>query len=285
MISLRDALTAAAGRLAGAGIEGARAEARLLLCHVMVDPGDILRAPERPLSADEAAAFETLVARRAAREPASHLLGRREFWSLEFRVGPAVLDPRPDSEALIEAVLAARPDRTKDWRIADLGSGSGCLLLTLLREYPRATGIGVDRSRAAASVAVANARDLGLADRARMAVGDWWGPLGGRFDIVVSNPPYIASAEIEDLEPEIRLHEPSVALDGGPDGLDCYRAILPATPDHLAPGGLLALEIGAGQGEVVTRIAAAAGLRAAGVRADLAGRQRCLLFEVDPSGG
>jgi release factor glutamine methyltransferase len=252
-------LAQAIDALAAAGIEDAMREARLL----------------QRQAADETA-FDAMIARRAAREPVSYILGRREFWSLDFAVTPACLDPRPDSETVVEAVLAKLPDRNRAWRILDLGTGSGCLLLALLSELPNATGVGLDVSPEALGVALGNAHRLGLGNRARFMERDWARGLDGEFDVIVANPPYIPSAEIETLAPEIARYEPRRALDGGKDGLDAYRAIIPNLGRALAPGGFAALEIGATQAERVGRLAREAGF-AAECRPDLAGRDRCLI--------
>jgi release factor glutamine methyltransferase len=225
------------------------------------------------------AAVQSLTARRVKREPMAYMLGEREFWGLPFKVTPAVLVPRPDSETLIEAVLALMPDRQRPWRILDLGVGSGCLLLTLLREYPQATGIGLDASPEALAIAAENAAALVVADRASLTSGDWRLPgglaaAGGPFDLVVSNPPYIASGAIDRLMPEVARFEPRLALDGGADGLDAYRAIAAAAPRSITQGGYLVVEVGEGQAPEIARIFEQAGLRPAGRWRDLGGIDR-----------
>lgn len=220
-----------------------------------------------------------LAARRMKREPMAYILGEREFWGLPFAVTPAVLVPRPDSETVIEAVLALMPDRGRPWRILDLGTGSGCLLLTLLHEYPVATGVGLDASPEALDVARRNARALGLVDRAILRPGDWRSPgwvdgIGGPFDLVVSNPPYIESDAIDGLMPEVGRHEPRLALDGGGDGLDAYRAITAAGPGLLAVGGYLVVEGGEGQVPEIEGLFVQAGLSPAGRWKDLGGIER-----------
>jgi release factor glutamine methyltransferase len=192
------------------------------------------------------------LARRVQREPMAYILGEREFWGLPFKVSPAVLVPRPDSETVIEAALALMPDRGRPWRILDLGLGSGCLLLTLLREFPAAQGVGLEASEPALGVARANATALGVADRARLVPGDWrqagWAErLGGPFDLLVSNPPYIEAGAIAGLMPEVSRFEPRLALDGGQDGLAAYRAIAAEAPRLMARGGRILLEAGEGQ--------------------------------------
>jgi release factor glutamine methyltransferase len=209
----------------------------------------------------------------------AYILGEREFWGLPFKVSPAVLVPRPDSETVIEAVLSLMPDRDRAWRILDLGVGSGCLLMTLLREYPQASGVGLDASNEALKVAGQNAEALGVSSRARLVAGDWreagWtSGLDDPFDLVVSNPPYIDSAAIEGLMPEVARFEPRLALDGGPDGLDAYRLIAGARPKLVAAGGYLVVEIGEGQAIDVKGLFAVAGLTPLAPWKDLGGIER-----------
>lgn len=220
-----------------------------------------------------------LAARRVRREPMAYILGEREFWGLPFKVSPAVLVPRPDSETVIEVVLGLMPDRGRPWRILDLGLGSGCLLLALLREYPAARGVGLDLSLDALAVAADNARSLAVADRADLRRGDWRVPdwqhqAGGPFDLVVANPPYIPAGAVADLMPEVRAHEPRLALDGGADGLDAYRRIAAAAPDLVSPGGLVVVEVGQGQDVEVAGFFRAAGLVVRGSWKDLGGIDR-----------
>lgn len=275
MIPIADAQRIGAARLEAAGIENAAQEARLLLAHALgLTREELLRARDRLI---DPAPFEALLARRAAREPTALILGHRAFWSLDLAVSPATLVPRPDSETLIEAALAAFPERASVRRILDLGTGTGCLLLAALAEFPAAFGIGVDRAPAAAWLARENARRNGLAGRAALLAGDWAAALGGVFDLVLSNPPYIPSADIAGLMPEVAAHEPLSALDGGADGLAAYRRIVAGLPRLLAPGGIAILELGIGQAPAVTGLAAAAGL-VAQARADLAGIPRALVL-------
>jgi release factor glutamine methyltransferase len=231
--------------------------------------------PERVVENDSL--FRQLVSRRAAREPLSHLVGRREFWSLPFKVTADTLDPRPDSETIVEAALDCVSDRSAPLRILDLGTGTGCLLLALLSELPTASGVGVDRSVAAARVAAENAAALGLGGRAAFVVGDWGQAVTGGFDLIVSNPPYIPRDHIDGLELEVSRYEPHLALAGGEDGLSAYRAILPDVPGFLSPGGVAVLEIGADQADSVTALAQKVGLLVSPVRSDLASRDRCLV--------
>ncbi len=275
MTDIRACLDEGAGRLAAVGIVNPRREARLLLAHASgLSQAELIGYPERPVGARTE--FARLVERRAAREPLSHLVGHREFWSLDFIVTPDTLDPRPDSETVVEAALALIPDPNAALRIADLGAGTGCLLAALLSMLPAATGVGVDRDSAAAAVAHRNLATLGFSSRAQIVVGDWGGALAGGFDIVVANPPYIPSGEIESLQPEVSRHEPRLALDGGADGLDAVRRVVSSLPRLLAPGGRAVIEFGDGQRDEVGAIVAARGLRVEGERRDLAGRVRCV---------
>jgi release factor glutamine methyltransferase len=277
--ALAEALNQAAARLRTAGIAEARREARLLLgAATGLGRGALLAEPGRLLTGAEREGLVALVERRARREPMAYVLGRREFWSLDLRVGPGVLVPRPETETVVEAVLDALPDRNPPLRVLDLGTGSGCLLLALLSELPNATGTGVDAAPEALATAAANAAALGLDRRAAFRPADWGRGLSGRYDVVVSNPPYIPRREIDALEPEVRDFEPRGALDGGADGLDAYRRLATEVPRLLAPEGLAALEIGQGQAEAVTAIMAGGGLDRIAVRRDLIGIERCLVF-------
>jgi len=278
MTRLGEALRAAGERLARAGIDSPALDARLLLAEAtgFAPPALALHAAE-PLDPAAAEHFAALIDRRERREPVAYILGRRGFWTLDLAVTPATLDPRPDSETVIEAVLAALPDRAAPLRLLDFGTGSGCLLLALLAELPAATGLGIDRSPEALAVAAANAAACGLAGRASFRRGDWGAGLEGRFDVIVSNPPYIPTAEIDRLEPEVARFEPRGALDGGADGLEAYRRLAPDFLRLLAPGGLAALEVGHDQAAAVTALFAAAGMIPVGTRCDLGGYERCVL--------
>lgn len=272
-------LCRASQHLRAAAIESPRLEARLLLARAMCcRVEDLLRDPRSPVPPDVAQRFADLLRRRLEHVPVAHLLGSQEFWSLPFAVSPATLIPRPDSETLIEAAMDLFPDHGAVRRVLDLGTGTGCLLLAALTEFPEAIGIGVDRVPAAAALARENATRLGLADRAHFLVADWAAPLAGRFDLVLSNPPYIESAVIPNLMPEVARHEPASALDGGPDGLAAYRALVAALPGLLAPGGRAVLELGLGQRPAVEAIARTGGLAILGCRADLGGVERALLI-------
>ncbi len=278
MLTVGELVQSVAQRLDGVGIAESRLEARLLLAEAADWTLEkIIAERDSAVAAGVVARVERLAARRLAREPMSHILGWREFWSLRFRVTSDVLTPRPDSETLIEAVVRALPDRGAPLRILDLGVGSGCLLLSLLHELPRASGMGVDRSARALVVARQNARALGLAGRAELRAGDWGEGIEEVFDVVVSNPPYVPSDDIETLDPEVSEHEPWLALDGGADGLDCYRRLTGELGYLVRPGGLVALEVGKGQAGMVGRIIRAAGFTDLAVRDDLAGVPRVVL--------
>jgi release factor glutamine methyltransferase len=269
---------AAAAPLKQAGIEAPVREARLLLGHAAgLGPSILIGWPEREIPAEAAVRFQALVDRRLAHEPVARILGRREFWSLDFAVTPATLDPRPDTETLIEAVLAQLPDRQAPLRLADFGTGTGCILLALLSELPKAYGIGLDRSEAAARVAAGNAAALGLGARGGFVIGDWAESIAGGLDIAVSNPPYIPSADIAGLDPEVAQYDPAAALDGGVDGLDAYRRLAPEFARILRPGGLAAFEVGAGQAPAVAELCRAARLYPLEIRADLAGIGRVVM--------
>ena len=219
-------------------------------------------------------AFDTLLARRLHHEPIAYITGSRAFWSIELAVGPGVLVPRADSETLIEAAVAHFPDRQARLRVLDLGTGPGTLLLAALAEWPHARGLGVDASDEALGYARRNAASLGLEARADFVIGDWASGVTGTFDLILSNPPYIGTSE--DLPGEVRDHEPGLALFAGADGLDAYRAIVPALPRLLATGGVAAIEIGATQADAVAALVRAAGLRAE-VRRDLGNRPRAII--------
>lgn len=265
-------LTAAQARFKSAGVDTPRLDAILLLAEATGWSEDLIRSrPETPVSADKAAAFEAMVQRRLRREPVSKILGRREFWSLEFRTSRDVLDPRADSETLVSAVLAAIPDRNVALRIVDFGTGSGCLLLSLLRELPSATGVGIDVSPPALAVARENADRFALSSRCLFRLGSWGKGIEGTFDILISNPPYIESGVVPGLEPEVADYDPLLALDGGADGLDAYRALLPDMLRLAAKGAFAALEVGMGQDVAVVPLLAGAGFSQIAVLPDLSG--------------
>lgn len=270
-------LPEAAAVLKDAGVEAPRREARLLLAHALRMSPEQLVSRDIPVPAGAADLFRELVARRSRREPFAYITGRREFWSLAFEVGPAVLIPRPETETLIEASLREFPRREQALRVLDLGTGSGCLLLAFLSERPNATGLGVDLSPDAIEIAARNARHLSLQSRTEFVRSDWTAGIGGKFDVVFANPPYVRSSELPALEPEVAGHEPLAALDGGADGLSAYRAIASGLAPFVAPGGRVFLEAGEGQAAAVRGIFAAAGFGDAGTVPDLAGIERCVV--------
>lgn len=276
-MNVRDALRHGAALLVAADVDNPRLDARLLLAHAAgLTQAGLLQDPARPV---DPAAYQALLDRRIAREPVALILGYQEFWSLPFAVSPATLIPRPDTETLIEAALAVL-DRAAVRSVLDLGTGTGCLLLAALSELPGTWGVGVDRSPAAATLAQRNACALGLQDRASFLVGDWATAIAGRFDLVLSNPPYVSAPDLLSLMPEVAGHEPASALDGGGDGLEAYRAIVPDLAALLSPGGLAILELGMGQANSVCALAVRARLRQAGLRSDLAGVPRALMLRV-----
>ncbi|PWE34171.1 peptide chain release factor N(5)-glutamine methyltransferase [Maritimibacter sp. 55A14] len=264
------ALAAGAARLRAADIPDPVGDARRLLAHALViPPGRLTLVLADPITNTQAARFEDAIAARAARRPVSQITGRRAFWGREFITGPDVLDPRPETETLVAAAL-----ELEFARVLDLGTGSGCILLSLLADRPASHGTGTDRSAAALDVARRNAAALGLEDRATLVQADWFDAVEGPFDLIVSNPPYIAAGEMAGLDPEVRDWEPHEALTPGGDGLDAYRAILAAARGHMTPGGHLLLEIGPTQAGAVFALADAAGLRRAGLQRDMDGRDR-----------
>lgn len=260
-------------------------DTRLLICHALkITHEKFVLQGDRQLTEDDIRLIEDLAAQRVKGKPVSKLIGYKEFYGRNFITTPDTLDPRPDSETLIEAVLENLPEKAV---ILDLGTGTGCLLLTLLDEQPAAQGIGVDRSEAALQVAKENARKLEIEDRAVFVQSDWFSAVQGMFDVIISNPPYIPAGEIAGLAPEVRLYDPMGALDGGADGLDPYRLIIPQLGHFLKPGGMVAFEIGKGQDSAVVAMLNQAGFDSVETRADLAGISRVVMgfklqLPVDP---
>ena len=281
-LSLQLAQARAAQGLRDGGIDTAALDARALLRAATGLSFEALIVNGRaPLSPPSAERLEGYVARRLAGEPVSRIRGTREFYGRDFKIDRNTLDPRPDTETLVAATLEVAGSYgllSRPLRLLDLGTGSGCILVTLLAELPEAAGTGTDINPGALEMARDNAAAHGVADRALFVASDWFQGLTGRYDIIVSNPPYIASAEIAGLAPEVARHDPLAALDGGADGLDAYRRIAAAAPQFLAPGGALIVEIGYTQAESVADIFRAGGLIVANdnVRFDLAGRPRCV---------
>jgi len=285
-----DSIGAARRRLAlefrRGGLDAPELDARIIVGHALgLDHTALAAQSSRMLAADEAGAIAALSARRLAREPVARLLGRKEFWGLPLKVNAETLLPRPETETVVEAALTAVDCDDRRWRalrIADLGTGSGALLLALLSELPHARGIGTDISRAALGCARANAAALGLVDRAAFAACDFGAALNGPLDLIVANPPYVARADIAALEVEVRDFDPPRALDGGPDGLAAYRAIAPQARRLLAPDGNLVVELGFGRLAAVRSIFVAAGLAPVAVRHDLSGVDRALVARPLP---
>jgi release factor glutamine methyltransferase len=276
MTTTTEFIDQAAKMLAAAGFEAPRLEARWLAAHAA---GLAARSFISDAVALDSAAYRALVARRLAHEPLALITGTQGFWTLELAVSGDTLIPRADSETLIEAALASgvTPER-----ILDLGTGTGCLLLASLTLFAGAFGVGVDLEPAACALAARNAAACGLADRAAFVAGDWGQALEGKFDLIFSNPPYIPTAALEKLQPEVVLHEPWRALDGGPDGFEKYRRLLPALPGLLAPGGLAIMEVGFDQADTVAELGRAAGLRHQTTRLDLGGVARAVIFAAVP---
>lgn len=280
--TLAEALTRGAKRLGVAGVENPRREARVLMAAALnCEVSSVFAWPEQPLDEQASARFLAMVAARVGGKPISRILGRREFWSLPFALNESTLDPRPESETLVRAVLEKLRGGAPSPRILDLGTGTGCLLLALLHELPQARGVGVDICESAVRMARRNAAELGLEVRTRFLVGDWANALTGGFDVVVCNPPYIAGRDKKALPPEVVDHDPPTALFAGADGLGAYRALAPEFARILAPGGFAAIEVGAGQADAVMALMRAAGLRTPPPICDLAGIVRCVVTTLD----
>jgi release factor glutamine methyltransferase len=264
------ALAAAVARLRAAGVEDAPGDARGLLAHALgLDPGRLLLVLPEPMPDGAEQRFGAMVAARAARQPVAQITGRRLFWGLPFRVTPDTLDPRPETETLVAEAL-----RRPFWRMLDLGTGTGAILLACLKGMPVAHGVGTDLSEAALQVARGNAAALGLTHRARFRRADWFSGISDRFDLIVSNPPYIAAGEMPGLAPEVRDWEPHMALTPGGDGLDAYRAIARGAPARLMAGGRLLLEVGPTQAFAVSALLAAQGMTDIAILSDMDGRNR-----------
>ena len=274
-----EALRVAIARLKAAGIEEAPDDARRLLAHAAdIGAAALIATMSEAQPAAEAARFGAFIRRRAAREPVSHIVGRVAFWTLELAATPDVLTPRADTETLVETALAGLGDRAAPLRLLDIGTGSGAIALALLSELPRAQAVATDLSFAALAVAKANAEACGLADRFHAVRTRWADGLAGPFDLIVANPPYIAAPVLETLDPEVRDHEPRLALDGGLDGLEPYAPLMEEARRLLTPGGAAYVEIGFDQGEAVTQLARASGA-VTRLSQDLAGRDRVVVAE------
>ena len=280
-LSVDELVRQAAKRLAGAGIESAYLDSRVLMEHVLqLDTAGLIAKSHETLSTDENHDFDVMLERRLAREPIALILGHKEFWGLSFEVSPDTLVPRPDSETLIEAAVDALGDRaqSQSLRILDLGTGTGCLLLSLLHELPSATGVGCDISQPAVTLATRNARRLGLSERSEFVESDWTATIDGTFDLVISNPPYIAECEVAELSLDVSQYEPERALVGGKDGLDAYRVLAKNLPQMLNSDAIVVLEVGHGQAEFVQNLVfSGEEMRFLASVSDLAGIQRCVV--------
>jgi len=276
-------LTEAAAALSKSGhIEPRRRARQVIGASLGLEPAELLLYADRVLDGPQVEQLRSHTERLAAGEPLSRILSRREFWGLNFDLTAETLDPRPESETVVAAVLA-RVDRKAPLRLLDLGTGSGCLLLALLSELHAAFGVGVDLSPSAAAMAERNAQSLGLAERARFFVADWGSALAERFDIIVANPPYVTTSALEELPLEVSRYDPALALDGGDDGLRAYRVIATHISHLMAVFALFALEVGAGQASAVAAILGSHGLSIEAIERDLAGRQRCLVARWQPN--
>ena len=284
-LNLVQAWSQAKARLEAAGLPGPVIDARLLVeAAAEATRVDIVTDPYRPLTPEQEATLADYLARREKREPVSHILGRKGFWKIMLRVTPDVLTPRPDTETVVETVLKDFPEHA-GWSVLDLGVGSGAILLAILAERPAAKGLGVDASEDALAVARDNAAALGLEGRTALLRGDWTAGLADNaFDLVVSNPPYIATDVLETLEPEVKDFEPRLALEGGPDGLDAYRILAPEILRVLKPGGRFAVEIGYDQRDAVEALFRAAGAEDVRTVRDLADRDRVVAGAKKPLG-
>jgi release factor glutamine methyltransferase len=271
----RRALTA---RFKSAGVDSAELDARLLVgAALKLDLTGLITSASRLVTDAEAAQIESFAARRLSGEPVARILGHKEFWGLPLKLSAETLVPRPDTETVVELALEIARESARPLRIADLGTGTGAILLALLSELPHAFGVGTDLSLDALATARQNAGELGLAARARFVACDYAKTLAGPFDLIVSNPPYIPSADIAGLAIEVRDHDPRSALDGGADGLDAYRALVPQAASLLASGGALVVEGGQGQSGQIEALMTAAGLVAGNpAKADLGGIPRAI---------
>ena len=275
----RQAMRLLAEAFTRAGIDDAAIDARLLLCAAAgFDHSALIRDPDLPIEEEAAERALAMARRRLAREPVSRILGERSFWSFDLLVTPAVLDPRPDTETVVDGALEVLAERQGEaLSILDLGTGSGALLCALLDVFPQAQGLGVDISKEACAVARENLSRCELAPRGQVRQGSWEAGLPGLYDLVVSNPPYIETVALAGLDPEVRLYDPMLALDGGPDGLTAYRDICALLPALVAPGGFAIFEVGQGQAEAVAALMTRQGFENVRAKRDLAGVERAVM--------
>ena len=276
-VELGETMRRAKRRLEEAGIDSAEIDARLIVEHVTGTTRlDLIARPDQLVAGPHVDAIEVALARRAGREPVHRILGTREFYGLPMRISAGTLEPRPDTEVLVDAVLAVAGEGAL--RILDLGTGTGAILIALLAELPQARGVAVDVSDDALETAAANADLNGVAGRFRTVKSDWFADVVGEFDVIVSNPPYIATTDIAALDLDVRGFDPPAALDGGPDGLDCYRTIATGAGAHLTSAGSIGVEIGHDQKDAVIAIFESAGFAYQAARKDLGGNDRVLIF-------
>jgi release factor glutamine methyltransferase len=269
-------VAAAAAALSAAGFEdGRRYSRRLVAAALAISQVDLFGHPDQAVDQHQISRVRVMLGRMLAHEPLSRILQQREFWGLRFALSVDTLDPRPETETVVEAVLRRIPERRAHFRFLDLGTGTGCLLLALLSEFPRACGVGVDITEGAVKTAMCNAATLGFSDRAFFYVSDWGTAVSGKFDVIVSNPPYISTGELGLLPREVACHDPLQALDGGEDGLAAYREIARDLPMLLTSDGIFVAEVGIRQADAVAGILAAKGLLLDGIEKDLAGIARC----------
>ena len=272
-------LESAISALLQAGCDKPKLDAELLMAHVLgVSRIGLITRADKEITEAQKTAFEALLARRIQREPVAYIVGEKEFWSMRFKVSPATLCPRPDTEIMIESALKLFP-RDAALNIADLGTGTGAILLALLSEFPNARGTAVDISPQALEIAKENGRNLGLASRADFLLGSWLETLSGSFDLIVSNPPYIESSLLPELSPEVAVFEPKSALDGGKDGLDAYREIVPQLRERLRPGGWVILEVGVGQVPAIANLMSEQDLQVTSIAKDYQGIDRCVIAQ------
>ncbi|MEZ5690564.1 MAG: peptide chain release factor N(5)-glutamine methyltransferase [Rickettsiales bacterium] len=278
-INIKEILRQAVLNLQEERIQTASIDARVLLEHVLrVSREELLFSFDLLMDEEQYYYYQELLKKRVKGFPVAKLIGNRQFWGIDFSVNNYTLDPRPDSETVIESALAYIENRASVIRVLDLGTGSGCLLISLLSELPSASGVGVDCCDNALSVARKNAVSAGVADRVEFFRSNWCANVNDKFDVVLANPPYIPSAVIERLEPDVKDYEPMLALDGGSDGLSCYRDILKELPEFMNDGGIAVFEIGIGQEEDFGKIATGHGFDIAGFRKDLSGITRCVIL-------
>ncbi len=279
-MKINNILSEAKNNLKSCNIPTPFLDAELLLAYALGKNREfIICYPDYELSKEQIISFRTLLKRRKNREPVAKIIGQKEFWGRNFVVNNNTLDPRPDSETIIEAVFSVYQNRNQALKVLDFGTGSGCLLLTILAEYPNSQGIGVDIDEETLYIAKLNSHNLGLANRSDFVLNSWGEGMSGEFNLVISNPPYIKDSDIKNLEPEVSLYEPYKALAGGLDGLDCYRILAPDIANILQNNGYAILEFGIGQDNKVNRILVCDDMKFIDFRKDLSGVNRCIIMQ------